>query len=193
MVFEYMDHDITGLLAQADKEFTVPQIKCYMTQVLQGLQFLHSCNILHRDIKGSNLLVNNRGELKLADFGLARWDALEGRHYTNRVITLWYRPPELLLGVTEYKAEIDIWSVGCILVEMYIRRPLFHGHDEISQLESIFKICGTPTDEIWPSMKSLPWYKLTRPRSTYQNRLKEELEGFVLVRQLSATVIFIPS
>ena len=112
MVFEYMDHDLTGLIESPhSKFFTVPQIKCYMKQVLEGLQDCHRMKILHRDIKGTNILINNRGEVKLADFGLARMYKAGGR-YTNHVITLWYRPPELLLGETSYDTSADMWSVG---------------------------------------------------------------------------------
>lgn len=91
MVFDYMEHDLTGLI-DSGKRFTVPQIKCLMWQLLKGLNFCHGRNYIHRDIKGSNLLVNNKGVLKLADFGLARkWAPDHAKALTNRVITLWYR------------------------------------------------------------------------------------------------------
>lgn len=137
LVFEYMDHDLKGLLDAHWEEFTVPQIKSYTHQLIKGLLFCHENDILHRDIKGillfkaafggilfnllfyelgSNLLINNEGTLKLADFGLARkrypQDDKRNLHFTNRVITLWYRPPELLLGSTAYTSAVDMWSVG---------------------------------------------------------------------------------
>ena len=122
MVFEYMDHDLTGILTHPTLVLKPNHIKCLILQMLKGLSYLHSKKIIHRDLKGSNLLLNARGELKLADFGLARYlhqgtgAALSAkmRHmdYTNRVITLWYRPPELLLGATKYGYEIDLWSAG---------------------------------------------------------------------------------
>jgi len=113
MVFEYMDHDLTGVLSQTQFSFTPAHLKSMCRQMLAGLAYLHHKGVIHRDIKGSNILINNRGELKLADFGLARFYHKRRRSdYTNRVITLWYRPPELLLGATVYGAEVDMWSAG---------------------------------------------------------------------------------
>lgn len=118
-VFEYMDHDLTGLLESNLVTFTHNQCRDFMRQLLLGLQHCHACNIFHRDIKGSNLLINNHGQLKIADFGLAReYNSKEQRAYTNKVITLWYRPPELLLGNVVYGPEVDLWSAGCILGEV---------------------------------------------------------------------------
>ena len=125
MVFEYMDHDLTGLAGREGIKFSVPQIKCYMQQLLTGLNYCHLNNILHRDIKGANLLIDNNGVLKLADFGLARSCALENsRALTNRVITLWYRPPELLLGTQAYGPAVDTWSAGCIFAELLLGKPI---------------------------------------------------------------------
>jgi len=125
MVFEYMDHDLTGLADRPGIRFTVPQIKCYMKQLLTGLTYCHLNNILHRDIKGSNLLIDNQGVLKLADFGLARPCVLENsKSLTNRVITLWYRPPELLLGTQTYGPAVDMWSAGCIFAELLHGKPI---------------------------------------------------------------------
>jgi cyclin-dependent kinase 12/13 len=112
MVFEYMDHDLTGLMDTPSIRFTEAQIKCYMLQLLRGLKYCHDRDVLHRDIKGSNLLIDNNGNLKIADFGLARSYGEVGRKYTNRVITLWYRPPELLLGANEYGPSVDMWSAA---------------------------------------------------------------------------------
>lgn len=156
MVFEYMDHDLTGLMDTPAVRFSEAQIKCYMVQLLQGLEYCHQNNILHRDIKGSNLLLDNYGNLKIADFGLARSFGEEGRKYTNRVITLWYRPPELLLGSNEYGPSVDIWSVGCLFAELLTRKPLFPGKDETDQLDQIFQVMGSPTDDIWPGWRRHP-------------------------------------
>lgn len=113
MVFEYMDHDLTGILSQTQFEFTAAHLKSLCHQMLAGLAYLHHKGVIHRDIKGSNILINNRGELKLGDFGLARFYQKRRRtDYTNRVITLWYRPPELLFGATVYGPEVDMWSAG---------------------------------------------------------------------------------
>lgn len=113
MVLEYMDHDLSGILTHPNFKFDPAHAKSLVKQMLEGLAYLHQNGILHRDIKGSNLLLNNQGELKIADFGLARiFQKNTTNDYTNRVITLWYRPPELLLGATAYGPAVDIWSVG---------------------------------------------------------------------------------
>ena len=113
------------------------QVKCYMQQLLRGLEHCHSRHILHRDIKGSNLLIDNRGILKIADFGLASFFDPEQRHpLTSRVVTLWYRPPELLLGATNYGVAVDLWSAGCILAELYAGKPIMPGRTEVWQQAS---------------------------------------------------------
>ncbi|KAH9965955.1 kinase-like domain-containing protein [Russula dissimulans] len=174
MVFEYMDHDLTGILSQDQFTFTDAHLKSLCQQMLAGLAYLHHKGIIHRDIKGSNILVNNRGELKLGDFGLARFYHKRRRSdYTNRVITLWYRPPELLFGTTVYGPEVDMWSAGCIMLELFTTKPIFQGNDEIHQLEFIFKILGTPTPERWPGVTNLPWYELVKPKEAIPNRFRD--------------------
>lgn len=114
------------------------------------------------------------GEVKLADFGLARiYDKYREKDYTNRVITLWYRPPELLLGTTKYGPAVDIWGLGCLLVEMFVGKAIFLGTDELSQLECIYKICGTPTEESWPGISQYPWFHLATPNQHYRDRFIE--------------------
>jgi CTD kinase subunit alpha len=126
MVFEYMDHDLTGILSQPQYIFDASHLKSFSHQILSGLAYLHDRAVLHRDMKGSNILVNAQGELKLADFGLARfYNKRRVADYTNRVITLWYRPPELLLGATEYGPEVDTWSAGCVAAASGLRLPPF--------------------------------------------------------------------
>lgn len=114
-------------------ELKLLQIKCYMKQLLRGIDYCHRRGILHRDIKGSNLLIDNDGILKIADFGLANfYHRHQVEPMTNRVVTLWYRPPELLLGATFYDASIDLWSIGCVLGELYAGKPIMRGRTEVS-------------------------------------------------------------
>ncbi|KAK4536311.1 hypothetical protein CDCA_CDCA08G2336 [Cyanidium caldarium] len=157
MVFEYMDHDLTGLLDTPGIRFTESQVKCYTQQLLSGVAYCHARNVLHRDIKGSNLLINQRGQLKIADFGLARFAGEPGRRYTTRVVTLWYRAPELLLGEGTYSFAVDMWSVGCLILEMLMGKPVFPGKDEATQVNLIFSVLGTPTQETWPGVQALPY------------------------------------
>lgn len=173
MVLEYMEFDLTGLLAHPEIKFSPANIKSLSHQMLSGLSYLHHQSILHRDMKGSNILVNSRGELKLADFGLARVYAKKRREdYTNRVITLWYRSPELLMGETIYGPEVDMWSAGCIILELYTTKPIFQGSDELNQLEIIYGLLGTPTEAEWPSVKELPWYELVKPKEEIGSRFR---------------------
>lgn len=121
LVFEYMDHDLTGLIESGIVNFSVNDNAIIMRQLLEGLNYCHKQNFIHRDIKCSNILLNNKGELKLADLGLARlYDNEQVRLYTNKVVTLRYRPPELLLGEERYGPSIDIWSCGCILGKLCV-------------------------------------------------------------------------
>ncbi|CAB16269.1 CTD kinase subunit alpha [Schizosaccharomyces pombe] len=174
MVFEYMDHDLTGVLLNSQLHFTPGNIKHLSKQIFEALAYLHHRGVLHRDIKGSNILLNNNGDLKFADFGLARFNtSSKSANYTNRVITLWFRPPELLLGETAYDTAVDIWSAGCIVMELFTGKPFFQGRDEISQLEVIYDMMGTPDVHSWPEVKNLPWYELLKPVEEKKSRFVE--------------------
>lgn len=136
--------------------------------------------MIHRDLKASNLLINKKGELKIADWGLARSWNCEMKKLTNRVITLWYRPPELLLGYVDYTPKIDMWSVGCIIAEMFRRTAFLRGATEATQLDLIFRSCGTPTADNWPDLpdKGHLW-KSFEPGpgdTTYPRRIREALK-----------------
>ncbi|PAA75030.1 hypothetical protein BOX15_Mlig001619g5 [Macrostomum lignano] len=174
LVFDYMDHDLFGLLESSGTEFHERHIASIMKQLLDGLHYCHGKRFLHRDIKCSNILLNNCGQIKLADFGLARLYASEERPYTNPVITLWYRPPELLLGELQYSSAVDIWSCGCILGELFTRRPMFHASRESEQLEAISQVCGTPTPAVWPSVIRLRDFGTLKPRRLHRRRLRED-------------------
>lgn len=149
MAFEYVSDDLTGimdLMKNGDiMPFTLNHVSTLTEQLLSALAFLHERNIVHRDIKCSNLLISRQNILKLADFGLAmQIDPRNKRQKLHcKVITLWYRPPELFLGVPKYHSEVDMWSVGCILAEMLCCRPLFAKKTDDEMLPRIFKVCGT--------------------------------------------------
>ncbi|KAF0915944.1 hypothetical protein E2562_000582 [Oryza meyeriana var. granulata] len=178
LVFEYMEHDLAGLASFPGVKFTESQVKCYMQQLLCGLEHCHSRHILHRDIKGSNLLIDNRGILKIADFGLASFFDPEQRHpLTSRVVTLWYRPPELLLGATNYGVAVDLWSTGCILAELYAGKPIMPGRTEVEQLHKIFKLCGSPSEDYWRKSK-LPHATIFKPQHPYARRVSETFKDF---------------
>ncbi|XP_057470001.1 probable serine/threonine-protein kinase At1g09600 isoform X1 [Actinidia eriantha] len=178
LVFEYMEHDLTGLVASSTVKFTEPQIKCYMQQLLCGLEHCHSRGVLHRDIKGANLLIDNKGNLKIGDFGLATFYRLNPKQpLTSRVVTLWYRPPELLLGATNYGVSVDLWSAGCILAELYAGKPIMTGRTEVEQLHKIFKLCGSPSDEYWQKSK-LPHATIFKPQHPYKRCVAETFKDF---------------
>lgn len=156
MIFPYIKHDLVGLQHFRQNKLSIPEIKCITIQVLCGLQYMHSRGIVHRDLKLANILMDESGVVKIADFGLARVLPIdEQAHQTNRVITRWYRPPELLLGATHYTASVDCWSLGCIFAELVCGYPLFPGETEVHVLRYIIDTIGPPTEKIWPGFKKL--------------------------------------
>jgi CTD kinase subunit alpha len=198
MVFEYLSHDLTGLLNHPTFKLDDSHKKDLAKQLFEGLDYLHRRGVLHRDIKAANILVSNTGQLKLADFGLARFYAKRSQlDYTNRVITIWYRSPELLLGETQYGPAVDIWSAACVLVEIFTRHAIFPGDGgEINQLDKIYNILGTPTKEDWPGIVDMQWFNLLRPTerkpSTFDEKYRHKLSpnAFEL---LSAMFLYDPS
>ncbi|RVW92330.1 putative serine/threonine-protein kinase [Vitis vinifera] len=178
LVFEYMEHDLAGLASHPGLKFTEPQVKCYMQQLLRGLDHCHSRGVLYRDIKGSNLLIDNSGILKIADFGLASFfDPHQIQPLTSRVVTLWYRPPELLLGATYYGTVVDLWSTGCILAELYAGKPIMPRRTEVEQLHKIFKLCGSPSEDYWRKSK-LPHATIFKPQQPYRRCVAETFKDF---------------
>eukprot|EP00040_Diaphanoeca_grandis_P039230 m.258475 g.258475 ORF g.258475 m.258475 type:complete len:300 (+) comp36622_c0_seq1:83-982(+) len=163
LVFEFLDQDLKKFMDSQPNGIDKMLIKSYMYQLLKGIEFCHSHRILHRDLKPQNLLIDKNGNIKLADFGLARAFGIPVRTYTHEVVTLWYRAPEILLGVRQYACPVDIWSLGTIFAEMTTRRPLFPGDSEIDELYRIFRIFGTPTEATWPKVSELPDWKPTFP------------------------------
>jgi cyclin-dependent kinase 12/13 len=181
MVFEYLEYDLTGILETQDIRFSQDHIKSWAQQLLAGVHYMHTNKVIHRDLKASNLLVNKQGELKIADWGLARSWNDEMKRLTNKVVTLWYRPPELLLGCLEYTPKIDLWSVGCIIAEMFRRSGLFKGSNEATQLDLIFRTVGHPTKESWPDIdKTCRLWKQFQPTAgqpLFPDRVTEALKS----------------
>eukprot|EP00824_Muranothrix_gubernata_P019246 TRINITY_DN38838_c0_g1_i1.p1 TRINITY_DN38838_c0_g1~~TRINITY_DN38838_c0_g1_i1.p1 ORF type:complete len:322 (-),score=80.93 TRINITY_DN38838_c0_g1_i1:82-990(-) len=162
LVFEFLEFDLKRYMdeiCQQGKGLPMPLVKSYLYQMLLGLAFCHTHRVFHRDLKPQNLLIDRRGFIKLADFGLSRAFGIPVRTYTHEVVTLWYRAPELLLGTRHYSTPIDMWSVGCIFAEMVSRHPLFPGDSEIDSLFHIFRLLGTPNERTWPGVSQLPDFK----------------------------------
>ncbi|KAJ5347096.1 hypothetical protein MYU51_019889 [Penicillium brevicompactum] len=166
LVMDFHEHDLKALLDEMREPFLPSEIKTVLLQVVGGLDFLHSQWIMHRDLKTSNLLMNNRGELKIADFGMARYYGDPPPKLTQLVVTLWYRSPELLLGADKYGTEIDMWSIGCIFGELLTKEPLLQGKNEVDQVSKIFALTGPPNSQTWPGFRSLPNAKSLRLPST---------------------------
>ncbi|RUS20671.1 hypothetical protein BC937DRAFT_94662 [Endogone sp. FLAS-F59071] len=150
LVLEYLDWDLEQVIKDKSIYFIPGDIKSWMQMMLKGLDHCHKSWVLHRDMKPNNLLLNGEtGELKIADFGLARDWGDPGRAMTSQVVTRWYRAPELLMGAKQYSYAVDIWSVGCIFAELMLRTPYFAGESDIDQLTKIFHALGTPTEQEW--------------------------------------------
>jgi len=157
LVFEFLEQDLNKLIEGLSSEgLDKPTVKSYLYQLLKGVAYIHKFKILHRDLKPQNLLISREGILKIADFGLARGYGIPVKNYTHEVVTLWYRPPDVLLGSKNYLTTVDMWSIGCIFAEMITGKALFMGVSETDQLKKIFKIKGTPTENYWPEAYKLP-------------------------------------
>ncbi|KAG5177809.1 cyclin-dependent kinase [Tribonema minus] len=155
LIFEFVDRDLKKYLEAAAGLLDASRVRSFAHQLLAGLEFCHARGVMHRDLKPQNLLVSREGRLKLADFGLARAFCPPLRPLTHEVVTLWYRPPEILLGAHVYAPPVDLWAVGAILVEMVTKRPLFPGDSEVDELFKIFQVMGTPTEDTWPGVTGL--------------------------------------
>lgn len=166
MATPYMDHDLAGLLQNEQVSFKLAHIKCYMKQLLEGMAYLHAQSYMHRDVKAANILIDNAGRVKIADFGLARkflesppsreGTAPAAHRYTGTVVTRWYRSPELLLGEHFYTTAIDMWGIGCVFGEFFKRHPILAGKSDADQLIQICHLIGFPTEETMPNFSQLP-------------------------------------
>jgi cell division cycle 2-like protein len=174
LVLEFLDHDLKTLQEDMPDPFLASEIKTLLRQLVGAVGYLHDNSILHRDLKTSNILLDNRGHLKLADFGMARYiPSPNAAPLTQLVVTLWYRAPELLLGTTVYGREVDMWSVGCVFAELVTKAPILQGKNEVDQLAQIFSLCGLPTEKKWPE-----FYRLPNSRSLKLPRDNPSAPGF---------------
>jgi cyclin-dependent kinase len=163
LVFEYLDQDLKKYLDVCEGGLDSDVVKSFLYQLLTGVAYCHHHRVLHRDLKPQNLLINREGDLKLADFGLARAFGIPVRSYTHEVVTLWYRAPDVLLGSRKYSTPVDVWSIGCIFAEMVNGTPLFKGTSEDTQLDTIFRHLGTPNESTYPGVSELPDWKENFP------------------------------
>lgn len=193
-MLEYMDYDLSSLLQHGDLAYyELQHIKCMAKQLFCGLAFIHDQNFIHRDIKSGNVLLNTRGELKIADFGFAcpvpgSYGGGEIKPLTNRVCTIFYRPLELLLGAIEYGKEVDMWGAGCIFAEMFLRIPLFRTRSgsEIDQVVKIRKICGPISEDDW-----LAYSRMKNSWAGFFGFLKNSNEPRLLESYLLSRYIFL--
>jgi cyclin-dependent kinase len=165
LVFEFCDQDLKQYMEDHFGIISMHKIKWFLYQLLNGIHYCHSKRVLHRDLKPQNLLISKADStLKLADFGLARAFGVPVRNYSHEVVTLWYRPPEVLMGYQNYSTPIDMWSIGCIFAEMKNGKPLFCGKTPADQLNKIFRALGTPTPQVYPKIIDLPEWREDLPK-----------------------------
>jgi len=200
LIFEFMDCDLKKFIDRLPSRShpTAKTVKRFVYYLTEGIRYCHTRRILHRDLKPQNLLVSDEDgqlNLKIADFGLGREHGLPIAELTHEVVTLWYRPPEILLGKKKYSGSADIWGIGCIMAEIATKLPLFAGDSEIDQLFQIYRILGTPNPETWPGIEELPDYKPMAPKWRKQDLGSElhhklDSDGLDL---LSQTLIYAPN
>jgi len=191
LIFEYCKYDLRSYILKNFPNQAIPEneIKDIMKQILSGVYYCHSNRVLHRDLKPANILVTEDGTVKIADFGLSRFYSIPVKKYSPEIITVWYRGPEILLGVEEYGSSTDIWSVGCIFGELFKKFPLFTGDCEIGQLLKIFEMLGTPQENEWVGVTKLKNYLQSFPkfkRKPWENILKSNpsLEAIDLMEKM---------
>ena len=193
LVLEFLPCDLEVLIKDKSIVFKSADIKSWMLMTLRGIHHCHRNFILHRDLKPNNLLISPDGLLKIADFGLARSLGNPNEDLSSNVVTRWYRAPELLFGAKHYTEAIDIWSIGIIFAELMLRIPYLAGKDDVDQLDVTFRAYGTPTEQIWPNVSSLPLYNALHvypPPSRQELRMRfsaatdKALDLLILLTQL---------
>ena len=188
IVFEYLDQDLQKYLELRNHNLTPAQVQSFMRQLLAGMDHIHQRCVLHRDLKPQNLLIAGDRILKIADFGLGRSFAIPVRKYTNAVVTLWYRAPDVLLGSTNYGTAVDVWSVGCIFAEMALGHPLFEGRNDSDQLQKIFQFLGSPTPQSWPSLPNYPNTQATLSKPEFSTPYEPQCDRLFNSPQFQAKV-----
>ncbi|CUM54522.1 uncharacterized protein AC631_02279 [Debaryomyces fabryi] len=193
LVLEFLPCDLEVLIKDTSIVFKPSDIKSWLLMTLRGIHHCHRNFILHRDLKPNNLLLAPDGELKIADFGLARSLGNADELLTSNVVTRWYRAPELLFGARHYTVAVDIWSIGIIFAELMLRTPYLPGKDDIDQIDVTFRALGTPTEQIWPNVSNLPLYNALHiypppSRQELRNRFsaatEKALDLLILMTQL---------
>ena len=177
LVFEYVERDLKKVIDEAKEGLEMKLVKSFLYQLLKGVDYIHKHKVLHRDLKPQNLLISKDNIMKIGDFGLARGYGIPVKNYTHEVVTLWYRPPDVLLGNKTYGTTVDMWSIGCIFAEMVTGKPLFTGKSDADQLKKIFKIKGTPNENYASSLRELPEW--SNNENNFENYPEQDLKTFV--------------
>lgn len=180
IVFEYVDYDLYGVLKSPSAKMTSVHIKSYMKQLLSGMHYMHAKGVLHRDIKSANILLTRDNVIKIADCGLARLFHKDNQRMSREVCTLWYRSPELLMGIKNYGPEIDIWSIGVLFGELVVRNAILTGDTVARQLDLVQQLCGTPTGDLARKYETMiDWAKYGSIFNTYYPpKIKKRFDGF---------------
>lgn len=174
LVMEFMEHDLKDIVTTMKTPFSEAQVKHLMMQLAEAVRALHEAWVLHRDLKTANLLLDNRGILKVCDLGMARFFGDPYCPFTEEVISRWYRPPEILLGTKQYTENVDVWSMGCIFGELLQRSVLLPGDTEVDQLTKSWALIGTPTEEAWPEYAKLVETKKFKFKKTEKSTLRTQ-------------------